>query len=112
MFIAIIWINHNHLMTFARDASPRLIWINFLHLFLVALLPFATGWMAITHPAPAPVTLYASIFVLVSGAYLIFEREIIAQSDEVKFPDHARKAAAPIPNRDGHLRDGYGRITV
>ncbi|PYU37563.1 MAG: hypothetical protein DMG54_33210 [Acidobacteria bacterium] len=42
-FIAIVWLNHHHLLRFCQDASPRLIWINFVHLFMVSLVPFSTG---------------------------------------------------------------------
>src|SRR5690242_20930024 len=48
LFIAIIWINHHHLMRFADAPTLRLMWINFIHLFLVSLLPFATSWIART----------------------------------------------------------------
>src|SRR5262245_46878684 len=51
LFIAIIWTNHHHLMQFVRAPTPRLIWINFAHLFLVSLLPFATSWIAHTQLA-------------------------------------------------------------
>ena len=33
LFIAIVWVNHHHLLRFAEHATPRLIWINFAHLF-------------------------------------------------------------------------------
>jgi uncharacterized membrane protein len=45
LFIAIIWINHHHLMRFVGPPTPELIWINFIHLFMVSLLPFATAWI-------------------------------------------------------------------
>jgi Endosomal/lysosomal potassium channel TMEM175 len=32
LFIAIVWVNHHHLLCFADYPSPRLIWINFAHL--------------------------------------------------------------------------------
>src|SRR5438045_9005768 len=48
LFIAIIWINHHYLVRFVDQATLRLIWINFAHLFLVSLLPFATAWVART----------------------------------------------------------------
>lgn len=76
-----------------RFASPRLIWINFAHLFLVSLLPFATAWMARTDLAPAPVATYAGLFVLVNGAYLLFEREVFAQADACSVSKHARRMA-------------------
>jgi uncharacterized membrane protein len=59
LFIAIIWINHHHLMRFAGPPTLRLIWVNFVHLFMVSLLPFATAWIARTRLASAPVVFYA-----------------------------------------------------
>ena len=93
LFIAIIWVNHHHLLRLVRYASPRLIWINFAHLFLVSLLPFTTAWMARTELAPVPVAAYAAIFVLVNVAYLLFEREILAHAEADDMPEHARRLA-------------------
>jgi Endosomal/lysosomal potassium channel TMEM175 len=39
IFIAIIWINHHYLMRFVGPPTLGLIWINFVHLFMVSLLP-------------------------------------------------------------------------
>lgn len=39
LFIAIVWTNHHHLMRYATEARPRLLWLNFAHLFSVSLLP-------------------------------------------------------------------------
>ncbi|MBY2917790.1 TMEM175 family protein [Rhizobium leguminosarum] len=93
LFIAIIWINHHHLLRLVRFASTRLIWINFVHLFLVSLLPFTTAWMARTGLAPMPVAVYAAVFVLVNAAYLMFEREIFAQAEAGAMPEPARRLA-------------------
>ncbi len=65
LFIAIIWINHHYLMRSVDSLTPRLIWINFAHLFMVSLLPFATAWIARTQLSSAPVAFYAAIFVCV-----------------------------------------------
>src|SRR5882762_4087419 len=65
LFLAIVWVNHHHLLRYAEIATPRLIWVNFAHLFSMSLLPFTTAWMARTRLAPAPVALYAGVFVLV-----------------------------------------------
>jgi uncharacterized membrane protein len=45
LFIAIVWVNHHHLLRFAEHATPRLIWVNFAHLFMVSLVPFSTAWV-------------------------------------------------------------------
>jgi uncharacterized membrane protein len=93
LFVAIIWVNHHHLLRFVQYASPRLIWINFAHLFVVSLLPFATAWMARTRLAPAPVAAYAAIFVLVNIAYLFFEHEVLAHADRSAVPEPVRRRA-------------------
>jgi uncharacterized membrane protein len=93
LFIAIIWVNHHHLLHFVHSVSPRLIWLNFVHLFAVSLVPFATSWMARTHLAPTPVAIYAAIFVLVDGAYLVFEREVLAQVDASVLTERSRRLA-------------------
>lgn len=80
LFIAIIWVNHHHLLRFARTATPQLIWWNFAHLFMISLVPVTTVWMAATRLAAAPVFVYAMVFVLVEIAYIAFEGEVLSQA--------------------------------
>jgi uncharacterized membrane protein len=93
LFIAIIWVNHHHLMRFVSDSTPRLIWINFIHLFLVALVPFATQWVARTDLGAVAVSVYAGLFVCIDAAFLAFEREVMAQADCTAVPDSVKKLA-------------------
>ena len=93
LFIAIIWINHHHLMRFVRRPTHGLIWLNFLHLFLVSLVPFATQWAARTELASAAVVIWALVFVCVDLAYLAFERAVMAQADGVQVPEKAKRRA-------------------
>ncbi len=71
LFIAIVWINHHHLLQYATVATSRLIWGNFAHLFTVSLMPFSTAWIAETELAAIPVAFYACVFVLVNATYLV-----------------------------------------
>src|SRR5262252_5848801 len=73
LFIAIIWVNHHYLMRFVGPPTLRFIWINFVHLFMVSLLPFATAWVARTRLASSPVAFYAGVFVCIDVAYNAFE---------------------------------------
>jgi uncharacterized membrane protein len=91
LFIAIIWLNHHHLLRFAGQATPALIWVNFAHLFGISLVPFATAWMARSHMAAVPVAVYAGIFVCVNLAYIAFER--MALADAKSLPPHVRRLA-------------------
>jgi uncharacterized membrane protein len=93
LFIAIIWVNHHHLMRFVADSTPRLVWLNFLHLFLVALAPFATQWVANTHLGSVAVTVYAGLFVCIDTAFLLFEHEVMAQADCSAVPVDAKLRA-------------------
>ena len=43
LFIAIVWANHHHLLHYASEATQRVMWFNFAHLFSVSLLPLSTA---------------------------------------------------------------------
>ena len=77
LFIAIVWINHHHLMRYATETTSRLMWFNFAHLFSVSLLPLSTAWMAVSELAPQPVAFYAAVFFLVNATYIGLIWELI-----------------------------------
>lgn len=93
LFIAIIWINHHHLMRFVDSPSLKLIWINFAHLFMVSLLPFATAWIARTRLASPPVVCYAGLFVCIDIAYNFFERDVLMHADDTEVSEYRRRLA-------------------
>jgi len=93
LFIAIIWINHHHLMRFVGRPTLGLIWMNFVHLFMVSLLPFATAWVARTRFASSPVACYAGLFVCIDIAYNVFEREVLARADATLVSKRMRRTA-------------------
>ena len=82
LFIAIIWINHHFLMGYVKQTTLRVIWFNFIHLFFVSLLPFATAWIARTELAQAPVVVYTTLFFVTDGAYNLLEIEILRNSSD------------------------------
>lgn len=93
VFIAIIWTNHHHLLRFVKHVTPRLIWVNFAHLFGISLVPFATAWIANAEVASAPVTLYAAIFVFINIAYRMFEKDALDQADPSEKTPRAKQMA-------------------
>jgi uncharacterized membrane protein len=90
LFIAIVWINHHYLMRYATDATPRLLWFNFAHLFSMSLLPLSTAWMAASKLAPQPVAFYAAVFFLVNATYIALIWELIDRTP-VKVSTTVRK---------------------
>jgi len=85
LFIAIVWTNHHYLLRYATDATPRLLWFNFAHLFSMSLLPLSTAWMAVSRLAPQPVAFYAAVFFLVNATYICLIWELVGATpvDEV-----------------------------
>lgn len=90
LFIAIVWVNHHHLLRYADIATSRLVWGNFAHLFTVSLIPFSTAWIAQTDLAGAPVSLYAGVFVLVNATYILLCREVVDRPHSKEVPARAR----------------------
>ena len=96
VFIAIVWANHHHLLRYATEATARLMWFNFAHLFSVSLLPLSTAWMAVSELAPQPVAFYAAVFFLVNATYILLIWELI---DRTPFED-----VTPRVRRIMHVR--------
>lgn len=90
-FIAIIWVNHHHLLRFTHNATPQLIWWNFAHLFMISLVPAATVWVAAARFAAAPVFVYALVFVLIETAYIAFEGEALSQASDNDMTPQVRR---------------------
>ena len=91
LFIAIVWINHHYLARYAQEATPRLLWFNFAHLFSMSLLPFSTAWMAVSRLAPLAVAFYAFVFFLVNATYMALIAELISRAHSDDAPARVRR---------------------
>ena len=91
VFIAVVWVNHHHLIRYATEVSPRLIWFNFAHLFSVSLLPLSTAWMAVSRLSPQPVAFYATVFFLVNATYALLIWELVEPTAEEQGSVGARR---------------------
>ncbi|HUI98220.1 MAG TPA: TMEM175 family protein [Xanthobacteraceae bacterium] len=91
LFIAIVWTNHHYLFRHASEATPRLVWFNFAHLFSMSLLPLSTAWMAVSRLAPQPVAFYAAVFFLVNATYVALIWELIERRPADAISPRARR---------------------
>jgi uncharacterized membrane protein len=80
-------------MRFVGPPTLQLIWINFVHLFMVSLLPFATAWIARTQLASSPVVFYAGLFVCVDIAYNLLESDVLARAVSRHVSQRTRRMA-------------------
>lgn len=91
LFVAIIWINHHRLLRFCHEATAKLIWWNFAHLFMISLIPVSTAWISATRLASAPVLVYAAVFVMVNVAFLAFQQEALSQASHTEVTQRTRR---------------------
>jgi len=103
LFIAIVWVNHHHLLRFPDVATHRLIWGNFAHLFAVSLIPFATAWIARTRLGAVPVAFYAGDFFLVNATYLLLGEGSKAALEDLAVLVPASRAGSHDRPRDARL---------
>jgi uncharacterized membrane protein len=77
--VAILWVNHHHLVHTARQVSGRILWLNNHLLFWLSLVPFTTGSMGENHLASLPVSLYGLVLFFCGVAFDLLRREIAHQ---------------------------------
>jgi uncharacterized membrane protein len=70
-FIAVVWLNHHATLRHAQYLTGTLALANFANLFAISFIPFTTAWLAESELATFPLTLYALVFLLVEGTYMV-----------------------------------------
>src|SRR6266704_3930203 len=58
LVVAIMWVNHHHLIHAVREVNARMLWSNLNLLFWMSLIPFVTDFLGRNPHAPFPVSLY------------------------------------------------------
>jgi len=80
LVVAIMWVNHHHLIHAVRGVTVRLLWTNLYLLFLMSLVPFVTDYLGKNYREPLAVALYGLDLVLCSSAFYLL-RIILIQQD-------------------------------
>ncbi|HTS37980.1 MAG TPA: TMEM175 family protein [Candidatus Solibacter sp.] len=82
LIVAIMWVNHHHMIHAAHEVSARLLWSNLNLLFWMSLIPFVTDFLGKNYRAPMAVALYRLDLVLCSIAFYLLRSEIKRQARE------------------------------
>ena len=77
LVVAIMWVNHHHLLHAARHVDARLLWSNNALLFWMSLVPFVTAYMGNNHRDPRAVALYGFVLSLCSVSFLLLRSAIV-----------------------------------
>lgn len=79
LVVAIMWVNHHHLIHAVREVNARLLWSNINLLFWMSLIPFVTYFLGKYPRASLPVALYGLDLSLCGFAFVILRFELARQ---------------------------------
>jgi TMEM175 potassium channel family protein len=79
LVVAIMWVNHHHMIHAVREVSARLLWSNIDLLFWMSLIPFVTDFLGKNPRAPLAVALYGLDLALCACAFYLLRTELVRQ---------------------------------
>lgn len=71
MMIGIFWTNHHHMFHLLEKTDEHLVWQNFLFLFLLSLIPFATAVVGANPFIAISPALYGFVMLLTTSSFVI-----------------------------------------
>jgi len=79
LIVAIMWVNHHHLIHMIRAVTARLLWANLNLLFWMSLVPFVTDFVGKNYREPMAVALYGLDLTMCSAAFCLLRIELMRQ---------------------------------
>jgi uncharacterized membrane protein len=80
LVVAIMWVNHHHLIHAVQTVTARLLWTNIYLLFWMSLVPFVTDYLGKNYHQPMAVALYGLDLALCASAFYLL-RIILLEQD-------------------------------
>src|SRR5271170_2008946 len=74
--VAILWVNHHHLLHAAKRADAALLWANNNLLFWMSLIPFVTAYMGQNHRSALAVAMYGAVLAITATSFTILRRYV------------------------------------
>lgn len=79
LVVAIMWVNHHHMIHVVRRVTAWLLWSNLNLLFWMSLIPFVTDFLGKNYREPMAVALYGLDLTLCSAAFYLLRVELVRQ---------------------------------
>lgn len=91
IYVAIYWNNHHHLFYITKEINGNILWLNFIQLFGVSLIPFATKLVHETHYSNFSSVFYGIILLTCSVGYYLLVNGLkkIESNSELRCALHA-----------------------
>jgi uncharacterized membrane protein len=80
LVVAIMWVNHHHLIHAVRDVTARLLWSNLNLLFWMSLVPFVTDFLGKNYRQSMAVALYGLDLALCGSSFYLLRAELVRQN--------------------------------
>ena len=92
LIIAIMWVNHHHMIHVVHKVTARLLWSNLNLLFWMSLVPFVTDYVGKNYREPLAVALYGLDLTLCSAAFYLLRTELVRQAaDDPEMVEYHRR---------------------
>src|ERR1700747_1685489 len=89
LVVAIMWVNHHHMIHVVHQVNARLLWSNLNLLFWMSLVPFVTDFLGKNYHQPMAVALYGLDLALCGSAFYILRIELVRQDGvDGNLPDY------------------------
>ena len=83
LVLAVMWVNHRHLLQAAREVSAALLWLNNFLLFGMSLIPAATGFLG-DHPfAPNASAIYGGVLTCTAATFTLMRYQLLRGERQV-----------------------------
>jgi uncharacterized membrane protein len=79
LVVAIMWVNHHHMVHVVRQVSARLLWSNLYLLFWMSLVPLVTEYLGKNPRVPMAVALYGLDLVMCASGFYLLRSELVRQ---------------------------------
>ena len=75
--VAIMWVNHHHMLRVAKRADAQLLWSNNNLLFWMSLVPFVTAYVGNNYRDPRAAGLYGAVLFMCGLAFMFLRSAIL-----------------------------------
>jgi uncharacterized membrane protein len=79
LVVAIMWVNHHHMIHSVREVSVRLLWWNLNLLFWMSLVPFVTDYLGKNYQVPMAVAFYGLDLGMCGAGFHLLRLELARQ---------------------------------
>jgi uncharacterized membrane protein len=79
LVVAIMWVNHHHLIHAVHEVTARLLWSNLNLLFWMSLVPFVTEFLGKNYRSPMAVALYGLDLAMCGASFYLLRTELVRQ---------------------------------